>query len=191
MPGEPRQRPASRPGPPAAAISPWVIAAVSGAVAASLVIVVPGSGMACGPPLRAGPFPNAAAIDDLAARIASIESRTSKPPAAAPDPAAAARVEALEKSLASLRCELAVRARNRKLASEVDDVKTAPRDIRPSADLPAINGRIAQVGRAVRVRAGKAWRRRAKPSRRSSAAPYRGGSLARRSGSDRRSLSGR
>src|ERR1700682_5678886 len=55
--------------PPAAAISPWVIAAVSGAVAASLVICV---GWILGwpavlPTTSAGPPFNAAAIDDLAA----------------------------------------------------------------------------------------------------------------------------
>src|SRR5260370_37857598 len=78
--------PASRE--PAPAISPWVIAAMSGAVAASLVICV---GWMLGWPAVlpatsfAPPF-NATAVDDLAARVASIEARISKPAAAAPDP---------------------------------------------------------------------------------------------------------
>ena len=59
------------------------------------------------PPTAPAPQVNSAAIDDLAARLASIEARASKPAAAAPDPAAAARAEALEKSLAALRGELA------------------------------------------------------------------------------------
>src|SRR6266436_7293112 len=82
---------------PSAPISPWVIAALSGAVAASLVICV---GWLLGWPAvlpatsSAPPF-NAAVIDDLAARVASIEARIGKPAAAVPDPAMANRVEAL------------------------------------------------------------------------------------------------
>src|ERR1700682_4941776 len=117
--------------PPAAAISPWVIAAVSGAVSASLVICV---GWILGwpavlPTTSAGhPF-NAAVIDDLAARVASIESKTSKPATPAPDPAAAARMDALEKSLASLRGELAsARAQSEKQAAAVHEVKSTPRE---------------------------------------------------------------
>src|SRR5260370_65078 len=88
---------------PSAAISPWVIAAVSGAVAASLVICV--AWMLGWPAPAAAPV-NSAGIDDLAARVASIESRTSKPQASAPGPALASRA-ALEKSSAALRSELA------------------------------------------------------------------------------------
>src|SRR5450759_2238869 len=91
-----------------AAISPWGIAAVSGAVAAALVI---GVGWILGwpavPPVTpAGPPVNMAVIDDLATRVANIESRTGKPAASAPDPTAVGRVEALEQSLDSLRSEL-------------------------------------------------------------------------------------
>src|ERR1700716_1183737 len=90
----------------AAAISPWVIAAVSGAVAASLVICVAWMlGWPAVPTTPAAPQVNAAVIDGLAARLASVEARTGKPAAAALDPAAAARVEALEKSLGVLRGE--------------------------------------------------------------------------------------
>ena len=56
----------------------------------------------------AGAAVNAAAIDDLTARVAGLESKVGKPVA---DPAAAARVEGLEKSLAALRSELAATAR--------------------------------------------------------------------------------
>src|SRR6266478_7524937 len=100
---------------PAAPISPWVIAPVSGAVAAALVIcvgwllgwpaVLPATSFA--PPL------NAAVIDDLAARVAGIEAKISKPAAPAPDPAMANRVEALEKSVASLRGDLSDRKSTR------------------------------------------------------------------------------
>src|ERR1700687_3187942 len=54
---------------PSAAISPWVIAPVSGAVAASLVICV--AWMLGWPAPAAGPV-NSARIDDLAPRGASI-----------------------------------------------------------------------------------------------------------------------
>src|ERR1700738_1191058 len=53
---------------PSAAISPWVIAAVSGVVAASLVI---GVAWVLGWPAPAAPL-NSAVVDDLAARVASM-----------------------------------------------------------------------------------------------------------------------
>jgi hypothetical protein len=137
--------------PRAAAISSWVIAAVSGAVAASLVIAVAWilGWPAVLPATPVAPQVNAAAIDDLAARVASVESKTSKPPAVAPDPAAATRIEALEKSLASLRSELAsARAQSEKLAAAVDDVKAAPLEPASPVDLSAINERIAGLERA-------------------------------------------
>src|SRR5260370_42599437 len=114
---------------PAAAISPWVIAPVSGAVAASLVI---GVGWILGwpavPATPAAPQVNAAIIDDLAARVASVESRISKPAAAAPDPAVSGRIEALEQSIVSLRGDLAnLRVQSEKLATALNDVKSTPR----------------------------------------------------------------
>lgn len=127
-------------------ISPWIIAPVSGAVAAALVI---GVGWMLGwPPVQPAaapppPAPNAAAIDDLTARIAGLESKVGKPVA---DPAAASRVEGLEKSLAALR------AQGDKLASALNDVKSAPRaDGAPSPDLSAIDQRIAKVESQMRA----------------------------------------
>jgi hypothetical protein len=137
--------------PTAAAISSWVIAAVSGAVAASLVIAVAWilGWPAVLPATPVAPQVNTAAIDDLAARVASVESKTSKPPAVAPDPAAATRIEALEKSLASLRSEIAsARAQSEKLAAAVDDVKAAPLESASPVDLSAINERIDGLERA-------------------------------------------
>jgi hypothetical protein len=77
---------------PAAAISAWVIAAVSGAVAAALVICV--AWVLGWPAVPATPQADAAVVDGLAARVASLEAKTSKPETAAPDPAATARLEA-------------------------------------------------------------------------------------------------
>ena len=152
----------------AAAISPWVIAAVSGAVAASLVICVAWilGWPAVLPATPAAPQANAAAIDDLAARVASVESKTSKPAASAPDPAVAGRIEALEKSVASLRGELAaLRAQSEKLAAAVNDVKSAPREsAAPPVDLSAVNERIDQVEHAIRAQTAEVAQESAKPA---------------------------
>ncbi len=151
----------------ATAISPWVIAAMSGAVAASLVICVAWIlGWPAVPATPAAPQVTAAVIDDLAARVASVESRTGKPAAAALDPAVNSRIEALEKSLVSLRGELAgVRAQSEKLAAAVNDVKSTPREsAAPPVDLSAINERIAQVERAIRAQASEAAQESAKPA---------------------------
>ena len=108
---------------------------------------------------------NSATVDDLAARIAGIESRISKPAVAAPDPAAAARAEALEKSLAALRSELASqRAQSEKLASAINDAKSAPREAAPSVDLSAINERIAQIERAARAQSAAIAQESSKPA---------------------------
>src|SRR6266478_5763744 len=152
---------------PAAPISPWVIAPVSGAVAAALVICV---GWLLGwpavlPATSSAPPLNAAVIDDLAARVADIEAKISKPAAPAPDPAMANRVEALEKSVASLRGDLSgLRAQSEKLAAGVNDVKSAPRVAAPSVDLSAINERIAQLERATRAQVSGIAQESAKPA---------------------------
>ncbi|QWG18567.1 hypothetical protein KMZ68_01295 [Bradyrhizobium sediminis] len=152
-----------------AAISAAVVAAVSGAAAAALVIAV---AWLAGWPQAAQPVApqvnsavNSAAVDDLAARIAGIESRISKPAAAAPDPAAAARAEALEKSLAALRSELASqRAQSEKLASAINDAKSAPREPAPQVDLSAVNERIAQIERAARAQSAAIAQESSKPA---------------------------
>ena len=167
--GEPRNMGGPAPPEPtpeqaSAAISPWVMAAVSGLVAASLVICV---AWVLGWPAPGAPVaPQAtAAIDDLAARIASMESKASKPAVSAPDLAAAARVEALEKSLAALRGELAgLHAQLEKLAAAVNDVKAMPRESAASPDLAAVNERIAQIERATRAQSAEIAQEGAKPA---------------------------
>src|SRR6266576_1214153 len=152
---------------PAARISPWVIAALPGAVAASLVICV---GWLLGwpavlPATSSAPAFNAAVIDDLAARVTSIEAKTNKPAAPAPDPAMVGRVEALEKSLASLRGDLSgLRAQSEKLAASVNEVKSTPRESAASVDLSAINERIAQLERATRAQVSEIAQESAKPA---------------------------
>src|SRR3954451_22457890 len=94
-PEAPSEPPVSEPAPKP--VSPWIIAPVSGVVAAALVI---GVGWMLGwpaiQPASAPPAPQlSAAIDGLTARVAGLEPKVGKP-----DPAAAARTEALEKTVA-------------------------------------------------------------------------------------------
>ena len=146
-------QPASQP------VSPWAIAPISGAVAAALVI---GVGWVLGWPAVQAPPPapqlNAAAIDDLTARIAGLESKTSKPAAPVADPAAATKMEGIEKSVAALRSELAAaRTQADKLASAVNEIKSMPRDgsaPAPAAapvDLAPLEERLAQTERAAKA----------------------------------------
>jgi hypothetical protein len=141
----PVDAPAARP------VSPWIVAPVSGAVAAALVIGVgwmlgwPAVQPASAPASQLG-----AAVDSLNARVAGLEPKVGKPVA---DPAAAARTETLEKTVAALRTELAAtRSQGEKLASAVNDVKSAPRgDGAASPDLSGIDSRIAKIESQMRT----------------------------------------
>ena len=145
--------------PPASALFPVITAAVAGAGTAALVLGVAWFlGWNAASPIVAPPA-DTAAIDGLAARITSVESKTNAPPAmpaSVPDAAAAARIDSLEKSSASLRAELAAaRAQSEKLAALVDEMKSAPRESSPPPppppDLSAINERLAQIERNLRT----------------------------------------
>jgi hypothetical protein len=107
---------------------------------------------------------NAAAIDDLTVRVAGLETKTSKPTAPVADPASAARMEALEKSVAALRGELATtRAQSEKLASAINEVKSTPRaDGTPAPDLSVIDQHIAKIENAVRAQAAEIAQQAAK-----------------------------
>jgi hypothetical protein len=138
--------------PPSRPVSPWIVAPVSGAVAAALVIGV-GSmlGWPAIQPASAPPAPQlSSAVDALTARVAGLEPKVGKP---VPDPASAARTEALEKTVAALRTELAVtRAQGEKLASAVNDVRSAPRgDGASSPDMSGIDERIAKIESLMRT----------------------------------------
>ena len=157
----------SPPRPPAATMFAAIVAAVSGAGAAALVIGVAwfAGWPAATSPMASAPQVNSAVVDDLAARLASVESRVGKPAAPAPDPAAAARAEALEKSLAALRGELASqRAQSEKLAAAVNDATSLPREAPPPPDLSAINERIAQIERAVRAQSAEITKESRQPA---------------------------
>ena len=131
-------------------ISPWVIAPMSGAVAAALVITI---GWMLGWPqvqlAPAVPEVNASAIDGLAARVTSLESKVGKP---VTDPAAGARIDALEKSLTALRGDLAgLRTQSEKLAADIGNAKSATGESGAAIDLTALNERISQIERLSRT----------------------------------------
>jgi hypothetical protein len=132
--------------PASPAISPWVIAPMSGAVAAALVITV--GWMLGWPAVQVAPaIPqiNASAIDNLTARVAGLEQKVG-------NATAAARVDALEKSLTGLRGDLAnLRAQSEKLAADTNNAKPAQGESVAALDLSALNERISQIERLSRA----------------------------------------
>ncbi|MGV7215271.1 hypothetical protein [Bradyrhizobium sp. UFLA05-112] len=138
-------------------VSPWVIAPLSGAVAAALVIAVgwmlgwPQVGQE---PVQAPSAPQVttATVDALSGRLAVVETKVNKSAAPAADPAAAARLDALDKSVTTLRSDIAsLRTQSDKLGSALNDVKSAPRDAAAAPDLSDINDRIAQLERTIKA----------------------------------------
>jgi hypothetical protein len=156
----------SRPWLPGDAIAATATSAVTGAVTAAVVIAAAwylGWPSEAAAPSAAPPA-NTAAIDTLTSRVADIESKSAKPSATVPDPAAAARIEALEKTIAALRSEIAgARAQSEKLASDVSAVKSAPRESAAPPDLSAINERLSQIERATRAESAEIAQQSNKP----------------------------
>jgi len=136
-----------------APLQPFLVAAVSGAAAAAVVIALVWAVVRPGQTARALADSDTRVIEMLSSRIGELEERPVKP--AAPDLTLAARFDALEKSLGELRTELAsAGARSDKLASELDAVKSAPPAAATAAaspDLSAVEGRLAEIERAVRA----------------------------------------
>jgi hypothetical protein len=151
------------------AISFGLIAALTGAIAAALVMGVvwwagwPGAALP--PPPEPVPQADTSAVDALTSRVAAVEARTAKSGTAAPDPAAAGRIDALEKSVAALRGELAgVHAQSDKLAAAIGELKSAPQAATSGPDLGPINDRIAQLERATRAQTAAIAQANAKPA---------------------------
>jgi hypothetical protein len=150
------------------AISSTILAAVSGACAGALVI---GAMWLSGwpnvempPATPAPPATNAAAaVDDLAARLARIESKANNAPAS--DPAAAARLDGLDKAVSAMRGEIAgLRAQSEDLAAAIKDLKSAPRESAASANLAEINQRIAGLESATRAQGAEIAQENEKPA---------------------------
>lgn len=136
--------------------SPWLVAPLSGLVAAAAVIAV---GSLLGWPEAqppATPQVSAAAVDDLGTRVARLESSLAKAPAG--DPAMAARLDTIEKSVTALRGDLAnLRAQSDKLAAAVNAPRPATGEApaAPAVDVAAINARIDGLERALRAQSDK------------------------------------
>jgi len=138
------------PPPTARPISPWIIAPFSGAVAAALVI---GVGWMLGWPQvqPPGAAPQlATVVDGISARVNGLEAKLGKA-----DSTSAARLDTLDKALASVRNDVAqLRAQSDKTASAMNDLKAAPRDSGDQANLQAglaaLNARLDQIERANR-----------------------------------------
>ena len=132
------------------AISASLVAAATSAVTAAIVVAFawvvgwPGEP----PPQPANPQTNTSAIDMLGSRVSDLEERSAKPAQAVPDPALQGQIEALGKSVASLRNEMAgIRAQSEKVAAELNAVRSAPREA-ASPDLAAIKERLSELERA-------------------------------------------
>jgi hypothetical protein len=129
------------------AISPWIIAPFSGAVAAAIVIAV---GWVLGWPAvqapPAAPQVTSATVDALSGRVAAVEAKAGRPAA---DPAMVARLDALEKSVGTLRGDIAnLRAQSDKTAGALNEAKSVSRDTAASPGLAALDDRISQLERA-------------------------------------------
>jgi len=135
------------------------VSALTGAAAAVLVL---GAAKLAGWP--ATPAPQTAAdvvsksdVDALGTRIAKVETDAAKPaPAARPvaDPAIVTRLDAVEKSLASIRNDVAaVRGQSEKVAASLGEIKSAsPQAViaqsAPAADASALEERLDKIERA-------------------------------------------
>ena len=140
-------------------------AAATGAVAALLVIACAWAlgwlGETVQPVAQAQV--NASEIEALSARVSTLEARSSQ--SASPDPQLATRLDAVEKSVASLRSELSgERARLDKLAAELDTAKSAPLLPATSPDLSAIEDRLSKLERMTRADSEKIAQNAQKPA---------------------------
>jgi hypothetical protein len=149
------------------AISSTLIAAVSGACAGALVVGVmwlsgwPNAQLP--PAIPVQPATNTAAVDDLAARLARMESQVKNVPAS--DPAAAAHLDELDKSVDAMRKEMTgLRAQSEDLSAAIKDVKSAPRESGSSPDLAELNQRIAGLESATRAQGAEIAQESGKPA---------------------------
>jgi len=145
------EAPSSSPPPAVRRTSPWIIAPLSGAVAAAVVL---GVGSMLGWPAvqapPAAPEVSASAVNDLATRVGGLESKVSKPVF---DSATATLIDGLEKTVGALRGEVAnLRAQSDRIAAAVNDVKSAtPSDASGTVDLSPLTARLAELERAIRA----------------------------------------
>jgi hypothetical protein len=136
--------------PSMAAMAPLLAAAVTGALAAGLVIAGISAFRWLGDTAQpmAQAESNASAIAGLSSRLAALEGRFPQAPA---DSALPGRFDALEKSFFLLRSELTKEsARADKLAAELEAAKAVSSSPTASPDLVAIEERLSQIERTTR-----------------------------------------
>jgi hypothetical protein len=149
-----------------ASLQPFWIAGLTGALTAAVVVVIATALGWPGETAQPVAESNKSAIASLSSKLADLDVRVSRPTGV--DPALAARLDALERSLLSVRSDLsAARAQSQKLASELDAMKSAP----PSAaaapaapDLSPIEGRLSEIERALRKQSDNLAEANAKPA---------------------------
>ena len=134
-----------------------LLSALTGAAAAALVLGVAKSSGWLDTPLPKPPIDvvSKSDVDALGTRVAKIESDAAKP-ALKPvtDPALVARLDAVEKSLTSLRGEVAVvRGQSEKVAAALGEIKSAPpqgviAQQAASVDTSALEERLDKIERA-------------------------------------------
>lgn len=132
-----------------------LLSAVTGAVVSVAVL---GAAMFAGWPARnaVAPLQNIASksdVDALGARLAGVEAAAAKPapaPRVVTDPAVVARLDALDKSVAALREQVAAaRSQGDKAVAALGDIKAAaPPSAAPAVDTAAIDERLGQLERA-------------------------------------------
>lgn len=135
-----------------------LVSALTGAVAAALVIGVAKLADWPGTPVQKPPDAvSKNDVDALGTRIAKIETDAAKPvtaPRPVADPAIVTRLDAVEKSLTSLRNDVAAaRGQSEKVVAALNEIKSAPPQAvisqsAPAGDTSALEERLGKIERA-------------------------------------------
>lgn len=157
---DPKSESSASSSPATSRASSIVLSAIMGAVAAVLVLAGAKFAGLLDPPPPATALAAKSDVDALGTRVAKIETDVAKPvPAPRPvtDPAIVTRLDAVEKSLTSLRGDVAaVRGQSEKTSAAISELKSAPpqsvmtgeSQAAPAVDTSAIEERIAKIERA-------------------------------------------
>ncbi len=123
-----------------------LVAAVVGAIVAGAVVGVSSWAGWLTPPPQVAPAPeiDRASVDALAARVATVESRTQAEPVV--ETALAGRISAAEQAVAGLRRDLAgLREQTEASAAAIHDLRSGSQNAAPSADLAALTTRLDRL----------------------------------------------
>ena len=116
-------------------------------------------------PTAPAPQVNSAAVDDLAARLASVESGSASPPPPRPIQQRPRAPKHWKNRWPRCAANSPTSAPNRRdWLPAINDAKSAPREAAPPPDLSAINERIAQIERAARAQSAEITKESSKPA---------------------------